>query len=111
MKTIGLIGAGHFGSQLSRLGVAHAYNVVVNNSRGPDDRRGRLNAKKTVTQILDEFGFDAVDAGPAQGSVGGASSATLQAMVRVGQRRNCAKTLRRRSGIGTSDDSLMEWHE
>src|SRR5262245_13075374 len=36
MKTIGLIGAGHIGSQLARLGVAHGYNVVVSNSRGPE---------------------------------------------------------------------------
>ena len=36
MKTIGLIGAGHIGSQVARLGVAHGYNVVVSNSRGPE---------------------------------------------------------------------------
>jgi hypothetical protein len=36
MKTIGLIGAGHIGSQLARLSVAHGYDVVVSNSRGPE---------------------------------------------------------------------------
>ncbi len=36
MKTIGLIGAGHIGSQLARLAVQHGYNVVISNSRGPD---------------------------------------------------------------------------
>jgi predicted dinucleotide-binding enzyme len=36
MKTIGLIGAGHIGSQLARLAVRHGYNVVISNSRGPD---------------------------------------------------------------------------
>jgi len=36
MKTIGLIGAGHIGSQLARLAVAHGYNVVISNSRGPE---------------------------------------------------------------------------
>ena len=36
MKTIGLIGAGHIGSQLARLAVANGYDVVVSNSRGPD---------------------------------------------------------------------------
>ena len=36
MATIGLIGAGHIGSQLARLAVAHGYDVVVSNSRGPD---------------------------------------------------------------------------
>ena len=35
MKTIGLIGAGHIGSQLARLAVAHGYHVVISNSRGP----------------------------------------------------------------------------
>src|SRR5579859_3720911 len=36
MKTIGLIGAGHIGSQVARLGVARGYNVVLSNSRGPE---------------------------------------------------------------------------
>jgi predicted dinucleotide-binding enzyme len=36
MKTIGLIGAGHIGSQLARLAVKNGYNVVISNSRGPD---------------------------------------------------------------------------
>jgi len=36
MKTIGLIGAGHIGSQLARLAVDHGYDVVISNSRGPD---------------------------------------------------------------------------
>jgi 8-hydroxy-5-deazaflavin:NADPH oxidoreductase len=36
MKTIGLIGAGHIGSQVARLGLAHGYAVVIGNSRGPE---------------------------------------------------------------------------
>ena len=36
MTTIGLIGAGHIGSQLARLAVAHGYGVVLSNSRGPE---------------------------------------------------------------------------
>jgi predicted dinucleotide-binding enzyme len=36
VKTIGLIGAGNIGSQLARLAVAHGYNVVISNSRGPE---------------------------------------------------------------------------
>jgi 8-hydroxy-5-deazaflavin:NADPH oxidoreductase len=36
MATIGLIGAGHIGSQIARLAVAHGYHVVISNSRGPE---------------------------------------------------------------------------
>jgi len=36
MTTIGLIGAGHVGSQVARLAVAHGYDVVISNSRGPE---------------------------------------------------------------------------
>jgi 8-hydroxy-5-deazaflavin:NADPH oxidoreductase len=36
MPTIGLIGAGHIGSQVARLAVKNGYNVVISNSRGPD---------------------------------------------------------------------------
>jgi predicted dinucleotide-binding enzyme len=36
MKTIGLIGAGHIGSQVARLAVASGYSVVISNSRGPE---------------------------------------------------------------------------
>ena len=36
MTTIGLIGAGHIGSQIARLAVAHGYDVVISNSRGPE---------------------------------------------------------------------------
>jgi predicted dinucleotide-binding enzyme len=36
MLTIGLIGAGHIGSQVARLAVAHGYKVVISNSRGPE---------------------------------------------------------------------------
>src|SRR5437667_12446974 len=35
MITIGIIGAGHIGSQIARLAVANDYNVVISNSRGP----------------------------------------------------------------------------
>ena len=36
VKTIGLIGAGHIGSQLARLAVQQGDDVVVSNSRGPE---------------------------------------------------------------------------
>jgi len=40
MTTIGLIGAGHIGSQVGRLAISHGYNVVVSNSRGPETLAG-----------------------------------------------------------------------
>jgi len=46
MKTIGLIGAGHIGSQVARLAVAHGYHVVIGNSRGPE----------TLAALVDELG-------------------------------------------------------
>ncbi len=36
MTTIGLIGAGHIGSQIARLAVSHGYRVAISNSRGPE---------------------------------------------------------------------------
>jgi len=36
ITTIGLIGAGHIGSQLARLSIASGYDVVISNSRGPE---------------------------------------------------------------------------
>ena len=47
------------------------------------------SAKATVTQLLDEFGFDTVDAGPLKKA--GASSAIRPAMVRGARLRNCAR--------------------
>jgi len=38
--TIGLIGAGHIGSQLARLATANGYKVVISNSRAPDSLSG-----------------------------------------------------------------------
>jgi predicted dinucleotide-binding enzyme len=36
MTTIGIIGAGHIGSQIARLAMANGYDVVISNSRGPE---------------------------------------------------------------------------
>jgi predicted dinucleotide-binding enzyme len=36
MTTIGIVGAGHIGSQVARLALAHGYKVVISNSRGPE---------------------------------------------------------------------------
>ncbi len=46
MTTLGLIGAGHIGSQLARLGVAYGYSVIVSNSRGP----------ASLAALVDELG-------------------------------------------------------
>ena len=46
MSTIGIIGAGHIGSQIARLAVANGYNVVISNSRGPE----------TLSELVNELG-------------------------------------------------------
>ena len=46
MTTIGLIGAGHIGSQVARLAASHGYDVVISNSRGPD----------TLSELVKELG-------------------------------------------------------
>jgi 8-hydroxy-5-deazaflavin:NADPH oxidoreductase len=56
MKTIGLIGAGHIGSQIARLAVAHGYSVVISNSRGPE----------TLAPLVAELGPSARAATPAE---------------------------------------------
>jgi 8-hydroxy-5-deazaflavin:NADPH oxidoreductase len=40
VSTIGLIGAGHIGSQVARLAVRAGYDVVISNSRGPQTLSG-----------------------------------------------------------------------
>jgi predicted dinucleotide-binding enzyme len=40
MATIGLIGAGHIGSQIARLAIANGDDVVISNSRGPETLSG-----------------------------------------------------------------------
>lgn len=56
MQTIGFIGAGHIGSQLARLAVAHGYHVVLSNSRGPE----------TLSALVEELGPQARAATPAE---------------------------------------------
>jgi len=43
MPTIGLIGAGHIGSQVARLAVKNGDNVVISNSRGPETLAGLVS--------------------------------------------------------------------
>jgi predicted dinucleotide-binding enzyme len=42
MTTIGVIGAGHIGSQVARLAVASGYKIVICNSRGPETLAGLI---------------------------------------------------------------------
>jgi predicted dinucleotide-binding enzyme len=49
MKTIGLIGAGHIGSQVARLAVKNGYRVAISNSRGPE----------TLSALVSELGPNA----------------------------------------------------
>ena len=44
--TIGLIGAGHIGSQVARAAIAAGHSVVISNSRGPD----------TLAELVKELG-------------------------------------------------------
>jgi predicted dinucleotide-binding enzyme len=61
MTTIGLIGAGHIGSQVARLAVAHGYDVVISNSRGPE----------TLAELVHELGARARAATPLEAAEAG----------------------------------------
>jgi NAD(P)-dependent dehydrogenase (short-subunit alcohol dehydrogenase family) len=93
MKTVGLIGAGHIGSQLARLAVRHGYDVLVSNSRGPE----------TLQELVGELGqrardgtLDVVDIGPR--ATVGAFNAIPRATGRAEQPKNFAATSLPRSG-------------
>ena len=61
MKTIGLIGAGHIGSQVARLAVRSGYDVVIGNSRGPE----------TLSDLVAELGPKARAATPLEAAKAG----------------------------------------
>src|SRR5262245_35601428 len=61
MSTIGLIGAGHIGSQVARLAAQHGYDVVISNSRGPE----------TLEKLVAELGPHARAATPAEAAAAG----------------------------------------
>lgn len=61
MPTLGLIGAGHIGSQLARLAVQHGYDVVISNSRGPE----------TLADLVGELGPGARAGTPDQAAAAG----------------------------------------
>ena len=59
--TIGLIGAGHIGSQLARLAVKHGHDVVISNSRGPE----------TLADLVKELGKAARAGRPEEAALAG----------------------------------------
>ncbi len=56
MTTIGIIGAGHIGSQVARAAIAVGYDVVISNSRGPE----------SLSELVSELGDKARAATPAE---------------------------------------------
>jgi 8-hydroxy-5-deazaflavin:NADPH oxidoreductase len=61
MAAIGLIGAGHIGSQIARLAVSNGYDVVISNSRGPE----------TLADLVRELGPRARAATPMEAAKAG----------------------------------------
>ncbi|MBC6495267.1 MULTISPECIES: NADPH-dependent F420 reductase [unclassified Microbacterium] len=56
MTTLGIIGAGHIGSQIARVAVANGYDVVIANSRGPEtlsDLVAELGDRATAATAVD----------------------------------------------------------
>lgn len=56
MTTLGIIGAGHIGSQIARVAVANGYDVVIANSRGPEtlaDLIAELGPKARAATAVD----------------------------------------------------------
>jgi len=61
LTTLGLIGAGHIGSQVARLAVANGYDVVLSNSRAPE----------TLATLVAELGPKARAATPLEAAQAG----------------------------------------
>ena len=61
MTTIGIIGAGHIGSQIARAAITHGYDVVISNSREPE----------SLAALVTELGSNARAATPEQAAAAG----------------------------------------
>ena len=61
MTTLGIIGAGHIGSQVARAAIAVGYDVVISNSRGPE----------TLADLVAELGPKARAATAAEAAAAG----------------------------------------
>ena len=72
MTTLGIIGAGHIGSQIARVAVANGYDVVIANSRGPE----------TLADLVAELGPRAT-AATAEGAATAADVAVVTVPLRA----------------------------
>jgi predicted dinucleotide-binding enzyme len=61
MTTIGFIGSGNIGSSVARTAIAHGYEVVLSNSRGPE----------TLADLIADLGPHAKAATPAEAALAG----------------------------------------
>jgi predicted dinucleotide-binding enzyme len=61
MTTIGFIGSGNIGGSVARTAIAHGYDVVLSNSRGPE----------TLAELVAELGPRARAATPAEAALAG----------------------------------------
>ncbi|WP_438853874.1 NADPH-dependent F420 reductase [Agromyces sp. M3QZ16-3] len=61
MTTLGIIGAGHIGSQVARAALANGYEIVIANSRGPE----------TLSELIDDLGPGARSATAAEAGAAG----------------------------------------
>jgi predicted dinucleotide-binding enzyme len=75
MTTLGIIGAGHIGSQVARVAVANGYDVVIANSRGPE----------TLADLVAELGSQAKAATAAEAAQAGDVVVVTVPLGRIGE--------------------------
>ncbi|WP_194762789.1 NADPH-dependent F420 reductase [Microbacterium sp. UFMG61] len=75
MTTLGIIGAGHIGSQVARVAVANGYDVVIANSRGPE----------TLADLVAELGSRAKAATAAEAADAGDVVVVTVPLGRIGE--------------------------
>jgi predicted dinucleotide-binding enzyme len=75
MTTIGIIGSGHVGSNLAKAALAHGYEVVLSNSKGPGSLAG----------LIDELGPQASAATPEEAAAAGDFAIIAIPVTTIGQ--------------------------
>ncbi|WP_311259014.1 NAD(P)-binding domain-containing protein [Microbacterium sp. WCS2018Hpa-9] len=75
MTSLGIIGAGHIGSQVARVAVANGYDVVIANSRGPE----------TLADLVAELGDRASAATAAEAAAAGDAVVVTVPLGKIGQ--------------------------